>query len=209
MRKTISLTVSCLLLISFFPACTPTTRYEKMLNRELASGIRHDSLFLGLYLGMPRKDFYMHCWELNRQGLVKQGSNNTTVEYYIKNELKHPVYMDFYPTFIDDSIAEMPVRFAYAGWAPWNKELSSAKLQLDVLNWYRKLYGPGFIKVKHPEKGTAYLKVDGNRRILIFTRDDLYVWALFTNMLAVKDSSDFNIDFQNKRDTLTNNPALK
>lgn len=209
MRTQLFIMVSCLLLISFFPGCTPTVRYEKRLEHELASGIRNDSLFLGIYLGMPKKDFYMYCWKLNRQGLIKQGSNNTTVEYYLKKELKHPVYMDFYPTFTNDRISEMPVRFAYAGWAPWNKELSSSKLQLDVLNWYKKIYGYGFIKVRHPKKGTAYLKVDGNRRILIFTRDDLYVWALFTDMHVVKESVEFDTDFQNRKDTLTYYPVLK
>jgi len=152
----------------------------------------------------------MHCWKLNRRGLIKQGSSNTTVEYLLKNELKHPALMDFYPTFTDEKISEMPVRFAYTGWAPWNKELSSENLQIDVLNWYKKVYGHGFIKVRHPKKGTAYLKVNGNRRILIFKRDDLYVWAVFSDMLINKDSLEFSTDFRNNIDTLLiNDPELK
>lgn len=198
-----------LLLISFFAGCTPKARYERRLKHELESGRRFDSLFLGIYLGMPKKDFYMHCWELNRKGLIKQGSNNTTVEYRLKNDLKYPAIMDFYPTFIDNKISEMPVRFVYTGWAPWNKELSAGNLQIDVLNWYRKTYGGGFIKIRHPKKGTAYLKVDGNRRILIFARDDMYVWALFTDMNTMKDSLGLSIEFRNNTDTLKHNPALK
>jgi len=191
-----------LLFLSIVSGCSPTARYERRLKQELAKGIRYDSLFMGIYLGMPEKDFYVHCWKLNRLGLVRQGTNNTTVAYVLKNELKHPALMDFYPTFTDDRISEMPVRFAYAGWAPWNKELSSDNLQLDVLNWYKKTYGRGFMEVRHPEKGTAYIKVNGNRRILIFKKDDLYVWALFTDMLINKDSLEFSTDFGNNTDTL-------
>ncbi len=198
-----------LLYLSLVSGCSPSSRYERRLKHQLASGMRYDTLFMGIYLGMPKKDFYMHCWKLNRQGIIKQGSSNTTVEYVLKNELKHPALMDFYPTFTDDKISEMPVRFAYAGWAPWNKELSSGNLQIDVLNWYKKIYGHGFIKVRHPKKGTAYLKVNGNRRILIFKRDDLYVWAVFTDMLINKDSLEFNTDFRNNIDTLLNNSELK
>jgi len=195
--------------LALMSGCTPSTRYERRLKQELAGGMRNDSMFLGIYLGMPQKDFYVHCWQLNRDGLVKQGTNNTTVEYILKTELKHPALMDFYPTFINERISEMPVRFVYSGWAPWKAELSSDKLQQDVLNWYKKIYGRGFIEVKHPKKGTAYLKVNGNRRILIFKKDDMYVWALFTDMMVDTDSIQFNTDFGDDADTLLNIPDTK
>ncbi len=178
--------------------CTPGARYERMLKKELASGIREDSLFMGIRLGMTDREFYTHCWELNRQGLVRQGSANTTVMYNVIEELDHPATMDFYPEFREGKIVEMPVRFCYNGWAPWNKTLSSDSLQLDVLEWYRDIYGGGFIEVEHPLHGRAYTKVDGNRRITIFRENDTYVWAVFTDLLAKKeetsepDSTDVN-----------------
>jgi hypothetical protein len=174
--------------------CSPRSKYERRLKQELASGVRCDSLFFGLYLGMPEKDFYLHCWQLNKKGLIRQGDTNTTVEYNIKDELKYPGTMNFYPRFVQGKISEMPVQFHYKGWAPWNKKLSSEKLQADILNWYKKTYGAGFIKVKHPLHGIAYVKVDGNRRITIFKQDDLNVWAVFTDMLIKKDWKDFASD---------------
>jgi hypothetical protein len=172
-------------------SCTPGARYERELARELQSGERYDSLFMGIYLGMDEKDFYTHCWELNREGLIRQGSYNMTVEYKTGEELKHPATMNFYPVFKDGKIVEMPVRFTYNGWAPWNKELSPEKLAEDIRDWYEKVYGEGFIKVKHQEHGTAFVKIDGNRRITIFHEPDLRAWAIFTDMEAsgnVKDS---------------------
>jgi hypothetical protein len=170
--------------------CSPRSKYESRLNQELASGVRYDSLFLGLYLGMPEKDFYTHCWILNREGLIKQGPDNTTVEYELKDELKYPVTMQYYPEFVQSKIFEIPVRFIYNGWTPWNKKLSSDNLEVDVLKWYEKVYGDGFIKIKHPKRGMAYVRVDGNRRITIFKEDDLHVWAVFTDMLVKRDLND-------------------
>ena len=91
----------------------------------------------------------------------------------------------------------MPVSFKYKGWAPWNKKLFADNLEEDVLRWYKKIYGGGFIEVKHPQRGKAYIKLDGNRRITIFKKDDLYVWAIFTDMLVKKNSLDFVPDSLN------------
>ena len=183
--------------------CSPRSKYERRLKDELASGVRYDSLFLGLYLGMPEKDFYTHCWMLNREGLIKQGPSNMTVEYELKDELKYPAIMHYYPEFVQGKIFEIPVRYIYNGWSPWNKKLSSDNLEVDVLKWYEKVYGSGFIKVKHPERGIAYVRVDGNRRITIFKEDDLHVWAVFTDMLVKRDLNDSTSNAGNILDEIT------
>jgi hypothetical protein len=155
--------------------------YERLVERELASGVRHDSIFMGIYLGMSAKDFYAQCWELNKQKLIRQGNSNTSVLYEM-TELKHKADMNFYPTFNGDKILEMPVIFSYTAWAPWNKELWSDSLILDVKNLMEKWYGPGFIKLEHPEKGIRWVKVDGNRRIMLWKEDDQQVKALYTDL---------------------------
>jgi hypothetical protein len=45
------------------------------------------------------------------------------------------------------------------------------------------------MKVEHPERGIAYVKINGNRRITIFKEDDLHVWAVFTDMSVKKEWS--------------------
>jgi hypothetical protein len=191
MRKLTEWLVTFLIFICIISGCSPKAKYDRRLKHELTSGVRYDSLFMGIYLGMPEKDFYLHCWQLNRKGLIRQGESNTTVYYKLKNQLKYPAAMDFYPKFMQGRIYEMPVKFKYIGWAPWNKNLTSDKLQHNLVKWYEKTYGKGFIEVRHPLHGTAFVKVDGNRRISIFKESDLYVWAVFTDLLAKKDSLDF------------------
>ncbi len=131
---------------------------NRRLKHELASGVRYDSLFMGLYLGMPEKDFYLHCWQLNKKGLIRQGESNTTVYYKLKNQLKYPAAMDFYPRFMQGKIYEMPVTVKYKGWAPWNKNLTSDNLQHNLVKWYEKTYGKGFIEVRHPLHGYCFCK---------------------------------------------------
>lgn len=98
--------------------------------------------------------------------------------------------MNFYPSFVNGKIAEMPVRFVYNGWAPWNKELTADKLQIEVLNWYKTGFGDDFMEIEHPTRGKAYVNISGNRQISIFKEDELHVWAVFTDMLVQKETTD-------------------
>jgi len=167
-----------------FSQCSKKARYESMVKAGLESGVRHDTLFLGLYLGMSSEEFYKKCWELNKQGLVRQGEGNATVLYVLKDELKSPVDVNFYPTFYEDSIYEMPVNFKYKAWTPWDKRFSGDSLQTELVGLYKSWYGPGFMEINHPERGKAYVKVDGNRRISIYKdrSADGTVWALYTDL---------------------------
>ncbi|MEJ1241761.1 hypothetical protein WBG78_26690 [Chryseolinea sp. T2] len=146
------------------------------------SDAKYDSLFLGISLGMEKKSFYDHCWELNRQKVVTHGPKNQEVEYLIKGDMKQPVYMRFYPTFYNDHILEMPVLYSYESWAPWNKQLSSDSLLIDVLAYYKNTYGDNFKSLQHKTMGTVYYKIDGRRRINLFIRDDQFVQAVFSDM---------------------------
>lgn len=177
--------IACALLATvFLSACK--SDYDRMIEEGLASGERHDSLFLGLRLDMSKKDFFTHCWELNSQHLIKQGSGNTSVQYDLE-ELKASAQMNFYPFFFEDKIHEMPVVFSYKAWAPWNREYWSDSLLVDVKNLMERWYGPGFVPIKLPKKGNCYVKVDGNRRIILWTEDEQFVKALYTDLIKEKE----------------------
>lgn len=92
--------------------------------------------------------------------------------------------MNFYPEFVNNRIAKIPVNFSYRGWSPWNKELHSSVLLPVVVKKLEKWYGKGFVKMEHPEKGVLFYKIDGNRQILVVEMDEQYVKALFTDLTA-------------------------
>ncbi len=186
------LLIGCLLLL-LTSACH--SEYHQRVEAELAKGVREDSLFLGITFGMSSKEFYAHCWELNKRGLIREGTQNTSVMYEETN-LKHPAVMNFYPDFYEEKIYEMPVTYSYKAWAPWNKELFADSLQQDLLTLYKQRYGDNFIAVEHPTQEFAYVRVDGNRRISIFKEDDTKVKVVFTDLLAerkMKESSQANL----------------
>jgi hypothetical protein len=163
--------------------------YESLMQKEINSGHRADSLFFGIYLGMPAKEFYMHCWELNKQGIFTDGNNNTAVLYKLhNNELKYNATMNFYPEFRNNNIYKMWATFQYDGWAPWNKHMYSDSLLQDVLKLYKSWYSGGnpFIEMHDKERGTIYIKVDGNRRIIIGRYSDMIVKVDYTDLLVEK-----------------------
>ncbi|MFN7119088.1 MAG: hypothetical protein ACK4TA_19980 [Saprospiraceae bacterium] len=172
-------------------SCERRSKYEKWLAKELASGERHDSLFFGLSLGMTTKEFFERCYQKNQEGVFFQ--DGATVEYRMKDELPFPATMNFYPEFQDKKIIEMPVTISYDSWAPWNKRTFADSLQVDIKNLFEKWYGPGFIRTGHPEKGYVFVKIDGNRRVVIAKMDDKTAKVLITDM-SVKKKTDETTD---------------
>jgi hypothetical protein len=161
-------------------ACQQTDmqRYTKLVRKERESSKVVNEIYFGISLGMSSKDFYAHCWEMNKKGLFKDGPGNTCVIYQLeKQELKYPGFMTFYPEFKEGTIYSLWTKFEYSGWMPENKRLSSDSLLPEVIKLYQKWYPDGnpFMKIVNKEKGDAWVKVDGNRRILLRKYDDMDV----------------------------------
>lgn len=149
--------------------------------------VQTDSLFLGFYLGMPKKDFFDQCTELNKQEKITQsGNGSTNVEYRIKDEYDSEISMRFFPTFVDEKIFEMPVTYSYIAWAPWNRNYWAEELLPKVLERYRIVYGDDFKLINHKVQGRVYYKIDGKRRINIFIKDEQYVQVVFSDLKVEK-----------------------
>lgn len=163
-------------------------KYDKLVKKELGRNVREDSLFLGIKFGMTSKEFFARCWELNKKGLLTDGNNNTAVLYKLEKELPHPASMNFYPDFHNNRIYRMKTDFSYNGWAPWNRHLFADSLQLDVVRLYKNWYGENnFIQMNDSLRGTLFVKVDGNRRIIIGKYDDMHVKVDYTDLLVDKE----------------------
>ncbi len=139
--------------------------YQDIEAEELASGVRNDSVFLGIHLNMEKKEFFAHCWELNKQGKVINGPSNLSVEYRLnEGELRDSAYFRFYPDWDGREIEKMDFEFGYLNWAPWNKDLAADSLLLDARNILYKWYGKNeFIYLEGDQNKKVWVKVDGNR----------------------------------------------
>jgi hypothetical protein len=181
------LTAMVMLALCIISGCSQESdldKYNKLVKEELGSGKKVDSIFFGIHLGMRRKDFYMHCWEMNKKELFRDGIGNMYVLYRLEKELRHPAAMNFYPDFHDSAISKMRTIFQYDGWAPWNKHLGADSLLPDVLSMYTKWYDKGnpFLKLPDGKENFKYAKVDGNRLITIRKADDVVVEANYTDL---------------------------
>ncbi|MFK7947029.1 MAG: hypothetical protein AB8G11_05520 [Saprospiraceae bacterium] len=146
----------------------PKTLYEKLEREALKDGKEYNELFLGLYFGMTKDSFLLHCADLNKDTVLYQGIGGK-VEHELKNgELKYPTRMNFYPDFHENKIFRIETKFIYNNWAPWNKDTHTPIMKERVkdlmMDWYG---GNEFIRIPHPVDTLAYIKLDGNRRILL------------------------------------------
>lgn len=160
--------------------------YQEMEESGLASGVRYDSAIMGLKFGMSLSDFYDHCMGLNRQKLVYQGPGSRIVEYVLVDGVKSPVTVQFQPEFHEDQLYEVKVSYAYQAWAPWNREYASDYLIEEIKSLFERDFGGGFVTIEHPQRPSAYAKVDGNRRISISVSGEVKVVVRFTDLLISK-----------------------
>lgn len=177
-----------LVILSFlFISCENKPDYERLVEKELAKDVRYDSLFLGYELGMESERFFEHSWELNQKQIITGG---TQVEYELE-ELSSPARMVFFPEFHEDRIYRMPVEISFKSWAPWNPELNSENLIEELVELYSEIYGPGFFKTRHPELDQeAWIKVDGNRRIAIFRKNDMTARVEFLDLSVQREKKE-------------------
>ena len=170
-----------IVLIALMFSCQNISEYEIIVKEEMASGIYIDSVQFGLELGDTKKTFFAKAWKLNADGKVTHGPNNEFIAYEIKNmpEGKRINHL-FYGIFNDNDIMTgLDMRFYFLGWAPWNKQLQSDKLlpvaMKKLTEWYP---GNNFVLIKNENfPNETFVKIDGNRQILIHIIDEKNVRA--------------------------------
>lgn len=192
MSKKYVITFALLGVLVLSMACQPKTEYQKLVETELAQNVRQDSLFLGIHFNMNRKDFFAHCWELNKQGMLTNGTGNSVL-YDASEHFSEATNMTFYPSFVENKIFEMPVEFQYKAWAPWNKDLEVDVLLDEVKAVLDRWYGEGYLKMVSPDGlQTVWVKVNGNRRIRVFRKSVSSVVVIFTDLIRLEKMKEAN-----------------
>lgn len=180
-KDNLFLLVAGISLITVF-GCSNENKLEQVIRTELASAVRHDSLFLGLKFGIKQQDFYDQCWALNKQGLVMQGAENRSVEYLFSDSLDNPIAFNFYADMGDgDLIHRYNTNFYYSAWV-LNRHLKSDRLmemlEPILMDWYG---GNELITLIKDGKKHLY-KIDGNRMIDLYIHDEKTVVAIYSDL---------------------------
>lgn len=156
-------------------------RVEK---KELATGIRNDSLFMGLSFGMERQEFYNFCWAMNKKGVFTEGENKLVECQLGKKNFFYPIQMNFFPQFKNEKISVMPVKFTYKGIDLSYPNGQTEKLLKDVKIQLEEWYGGGFFKTSLSDGSACYAQVKGNRRIVVMVEREYEVMVVFTDLAA-------------------------
>lgn len=170
--------VGSLVLIGLLGSCT--SEYDSYVQREMASGLRQDSLIFDMRMGQTKKDFFATCWDLNSQGIIAQGTGNTTARYYTDLDSAGQRTLDtknmlFYGIFDEEDVMRgMDMSYSYSAWAPWNEDKSADSLLQHLRLEYEMGYpGNEFIEVNYKVLDAPVLvKIDGNRQILMYVKSN-------------------------------------
>lgn len=179
--------ISGLLLTLLLGGCE--SEYTKLVKTELSSGVSQDSIVFNIRFGDSKEYFYNTCWKLNKQGLITNGPKNSMVKYTFYDSNFHikstKIEFLFYGDFDESgAIRGMDCEFTYPGWSPWNTNLWSDSLEVKALRIVKEWYGGNdFIKITQEDKKDFWVKVDGNRRIVIRKLDEKYVQMKIHNLL--------------------------
>jgi len=161
--------------------------YQLLVKRELSKNIRVDELLYGLRFGMTKEEFYDHCRRMNKNGLFFNSAGNTAVVCRIKDELKSPVKVSFFPEFVDNKIYKLPAIINYEAFAPWNKTLFADSLILNVLQFFNEKFGNAqVIQLTDGHQRLVFVRVDANRRLTITKKDEREIKIEFTDLLIEK-----------------------
>jgi hypothetical protein len=172
--KFIKYTVSSVFLSILLTGCMQSD-YTKLVKSELAKGIRKDSVLLGIHFKDTRNEFYGKCFDLNKQHLITEGEG-FSVQYLFVDSLSHdqptPMRLLFVPAFDDNEmLSNMDMKFNYVNWAPWDKHHQSDSLQLKVMDILMRWYGGNKFIVVDIKGNKIPIKLDGNRRLMIYKND--------------------------------------
>lgn len=178
---------SIILVLSFLSItilnCKEPNEYQQKVTEELAKEARNDSLIFDYTFGMSKEDFFTYSWEINKQGLVVNGSGAEIVQDV--DWLKSPARRSFYPKFEKDKIIQFPMEYSYNGWAPWNDHLVSDSLEVDILENLSIEYNADFYTMMDQDSTVIYYHIDGNREIRVFIVDKTKVRVLFSDLTKV------------------------
>ena len=187
-----------LVLLFFFASCQEhksekqEQAIEDLTNTELTTGVKNDTIFLGLRFGMGGEDVHNYFYDLVSQGKLyllphKYFSYKRKIFIYkfdFGNEapLLQNVQASFRSYYIKDKLYKL--RISVESEKNSNLQLLKSKL----IEIYILKYGHNYIKKENTfYDSDGYIWIDGNRKIEICEGFNNYVLIIYTDLIAVKE----------------------
>ena len=149
--------------------------YLNLLNKESESKDQVDSIFYGIHLKMTASEFYDHCRKMYKKGIFN-GDYDMQVVVKLAEPFERPVKLIFYPSFDKPFISKLISHFSYVDANIFKKADRSNVLMKELIPILRTWYGGNeFLEMPsgNPLKGPGYVKIDGNRKIIVSESDNV------------------------------------
>jgi hypothetical protein len=138
---------------------------KEKIKKELASGKRNDTIFLGLMFGMSENQYINYFKELNRSGKIYTNKKN---EYEYKfnfgaESIPREGFATFHGEFFNDQLYKL-----YVSVEPGEYGYNAQLCQHALVDIYKSKYDDMIIETPiFDDKRPEYIWIDGNRKIEI------------------------------------------
>ena len=145
--------------------------YETYVAKELATGVRNDSLIYGIHFGMTEEEFKSYCTGMNLQKRFMPNPRGTAVRLKLQNGFGAPVVFDFFPVLQSNKpIRKITASMKYRDFSYYDKIYDIGNLVIEAVEYFEDGYGGNkFIAIPHENRliKHKYVKIDGNRKIVL------------------------------------------
>lgn len=189
MRSLLGALLGVLLLVSCTgePISTEAA-YAREVKRAMQATSQAREVFLGLELGIEKKEFYRRCTILNRKELITMGRGGNSVDHPLPTQLDRPAKLSFQPVFSEEDpprVVAYRLDFIYDDWSPWNKAASAENLLPDVADYLAEQFPLNWWEIEHPVHKRTLVAVDGTTQFAIWT-DLSNVYGRITDLTQVE-----------------------
>lgn len=127
-----------------------------------------DSLYLGYRFGMSLEDFFAHCRDMNRAGILYEGDTYNTVTQEIEEfEVSARIYIK--PEFDEsEGLYQLDLLFQYNVLPMFRPDLTPVKLREEVLDFMEAQLGGELKPKEHPILKRVWEQVEGHRRVRLY-----------------------------------------
>jgi len=169
--KRFFLVVISILGVMLFSCNDKEMSYETYVAKELASGERNDSLIYGIHFGMTEEEFKSYCTGMNLQKRFMPNPRGSAVRLALQKGFGAPVVFDFFPVLHSDkAITKVTASMKYRDFSYYDKTYDIGNLVIEAEKYFEDGYGGNkFIAIPHENilLKHMYVKIDGNRKILL------------------------------------------